>query len=114
MQGSSLRTLFSLAWIRNLVAEGIEPNPGPTFEELVRKIKTKTKGSFAGWEKPLGVLREKIKSTYQLGLSVTVADTIKFINDVTNDTYLTEVGFMKNERDVIKEAAKELEPPGNH
>ncbi len=103
-----------LGWIRNLVMEGIEPNPGPTFEELVEKIKIKTKDSFPAWTAPLDKLRAQIKASYSLGLSVTVADTIRFIDDATNNDYLTGLGLMKNERDIMKEAAKELEPPGNH
>jgi hypothetical protein len=71
-----------LGWKRNLVAEGIEPNPGPTFEELVEKLKAKLKREFTNWEAPLQELKKLVNEAFP-GLGVSLEDTLIYLNDPT-------------------------------
>jgi hypothetical protein len=93
------------------VAEGIEPNPGPTFEELEEKLQAKLKLNFDVWKDPLKKLRILVKAAFT-GLSVSVEDTLKYLDDSQNRDEISKLGFGDQDIRVIHEAANELVQKG--
>ena len=49
-----------------MIAEGIEPNPGPSWEELEDKLKERLRDDFQDLLKVLVPLKDKIKMRYSL------------------------------------------------
>ena len=101
---------FQKIWKRNLVAEGIEPNPGPSWSQFVQAFE-KYIGDDEEGRKYFKQVLPKLKEHVKKFCKVEYVDTIaiqKAIKEDSNCTNLKEAGITESALRAIEEVIQTL------
>lgn len=93
MSLSNLRShfLFQGGWRRNLVAEGIEPNPGPSWPDFLEMMKQKLEDEYQKAEEPLSALKRNVEKWSKVSDFVGVTELWLYLDN--NREELLASGF---------------------
>jgi hypothetical protein len=89
-----------------LTSEGIEPNPGPTWKELMDKLRERLGDDIAYFDQPLVLLKAEIE---KVAKPVEASDVKGYLQNANNKESLNKVGITEKFARIILETIGQME-----